>query len=225
MSISVNCPFCGLIDGADTDSLFRMALQRIGHITEGLAGIDSLPLTQFLDVCAAALYGIQPSLLTFFAWVPFNNKGDVVVFIAFLHENADILRTIIPGVKADQQWLVRQLAAKADGLPQEIRRFLLAVPFPRSQFKVDKVAFCPDISHDRCVAVKPLICTGDVFLVRAGAVKRRHVNVNGHIAISKCGRFDMHFAEHVNICLLYVPTQGIPDHVKPLAQRFHFFRL
>ena len=46
-------------------------------------------------------------------------------FIAFLHKDADILRSIVPGVKAYQQRLVRQLAAKADGLHQEIRRFLL----------------------------------------------------------------------------------------------------
>ncbi len=153
----VNCPFRNLINGADASRFFRFIRQGIRHIAECLSDINSLPVTRPLDVCAAALYGIQPFLPAFFARVPFYDEGYIVVFIAFLHKNADVFRSVIPGVKADEQRLVRQLAAEGGGFPQKIWRFFLAVLFPGAQLKVYKAAFCPDIGHDRRIAVKPFV--------------------------------------------------------------------
>lgn len=53
-----------------------------------------------------------------------------------------------------------------------------------------------------------------------GIVKVCHVNVHGDIPVVKCRRFDLHLAEHIDICLKDIFSERITDHVKALAKGF-----
>lgn len=103
---------------------------------------------------------------------------------------------------------------------QEIRSFFLAVLFPNPQFKIDEVSFCADICHNWCISVKTLVGTGYAFLIGFRIVKGGYINIDRNKAVIQGCRLYVHFTQHVDICLLDVFAQGIPDHVKTLTECF-----
>ena len=131
-----------------------------------------------------------------------------------------ILPIIVAGIQPDEQWFFRQLSAQFNGLSQEIRSFFLAVLFPNPQFKIDEVSFCADICHNWCISVKTLVGTGYAFLIGFRIVKGGYINIDRNKAVIQDCRLYVHFTQHVDICLLDVFAQGIPDHVKTLTECF-----
>ncbi len=83
---------------------------------------------------------------------------------SMLQEDADVLGGIISGNKPEEQGLIRQLAAKGDGLLQEPGRALLAVLFSFAQFQVGKVSFAADIGKHGRIAVAAFVGPGHAFL-------------------------------------------------------------
>ena len=132
----------------------------------------------------------------------------------------DILAAFPDGFQPDEQWFFRQLSAQFNGLSQEIRSFFLAVLFPNPQFKIDEVSFCADICHNWCISVKTLVGTGYAFLIGFRIVKGGYINIDRNKAVIQGCRLYVHFTQHVDICLLDVFAQGIPDHVKTLTECF-----
>ena len=113
----VDGPFRNLVNGADANGFFCFVRQGICYVAEGLSNINRLSITWIPDICAAVLYRVQPALLAFLAWISLDDKRNVGIFVAFLHKNTDVVGSVISRIKADEQRLVCQLAAKVDGLP------------------------------------------------------------------------------------------------------------
>ena len=220
LPISVNGSFRDLINCAYSDSFLFVIRKGICHIPEGLSDINSFPITWMLDILAAFPDGFQPFFFTFLSGIPFYDERHIVVFIAFFHKDAYVFRCIVAGIQPDEQWFFRQLSAQFNGLSQEIRSFFLAVLFPNPQFKIDEVSFCADICHNWCISVKTLVGTGYAFLIGFRIVKGGYINIDRNKAVIQGCRLYVHFTQHVDICLLDVFAQGIPDHVKTLTECF-----
>ncbi len=74
LPIFVNGPFRDIINRTDPNCFFAVVWQGIGSIPKSLSDINCLAVTRLLDICAAALYGVQLFLLAFLARVPFYDK-------------------------------------------------------------------------------------------------------------------------------------------------------
>ena len=129
--------------------------------------IDILAIPGVGDVRGIVFCHPQPVPFAFLTEVALNDE-----MASMLQEDADVLGGIIPGIKPEEQGFIRQLAAEADGLLQELGRALLAVLFPFAQFQVGKVSFAADIGKHGRIAIAAFEGSGHALLAGLRIVER-----------------------------------------------------
>ncbi len=61
--------------------------------------------------CAAVPYGFQSFLLTLLPRIALDDEGNIIILIAFFHENAYVFRCVIAEVEPNEQGLIGKLPA------------------------------------------------------------------------------------------------------------------
>ena len=133
---TVNGALDDLVSHADCGMLRGTVLRLACDFLPVASDIDVLAVPGMGDVKGIVLCHPQPVLLAFLTEVALDDE-----MAPTLQEDADVLGGVIPGVKPEEQGPVRQLAAEADGLFQELGRIFLAVLLPFAQLQVGKVSF------------------------------------------------------------------------------------
>lgn len=75
------------------------------------SGSFRFSLPRLIDVRAAIPYGFQSFLLTLLPRIALDDEGNIIILIAFFHENAYVFRCVIAEVEPNEQGLIGKLPA------------------------------------------------------------------------------------------------------------------
>ena len=120
LPLFVNGALDDLVSHADRGMLRGTVLRLVCDFLPVASDIDILAVPGVGDVKGIVFCHPEPVLFAFLTEVALNDK-----MAPTLQEDADVLGGVIPGIKPEEQGFIRQLAAEADGLLQELGRVLL----------------------------------------------------------------------------------------------------
>ena len=147
------------------------------------SGIDILAVPGVGDVKGIVFCHPEPVLFAFLTEAALNDE-----MAPMLREDAGVLGGIISGIKPEEQGVIRQLAAEADGLLQKPGCALLAVLFPFAKFQVGKVSFAANMGKHGRIAVASFVGPGHALLAGLRIVERGDVHVYRDISARQLRR-------------------------------------